>query len=316
MLADLKLDLRLLGRALRGTREKVGISLRTLSKDCGISPSQIVRIESGEFDCLLSSLVRIGAALGVRISDLIEVCVNPDYDLYQKALLAESATQLPAGLANEKHAAKAINGLVFGGAVILASLFRSSHPKKLAREFDYPSPAIADRFLAISESLEEKPPSLTARRWFLEKLQAKPEETLQYVYNFPSEQLVRTFLAVARRRGHRPDFLWWPMRGTSFLDYSAPGREEKGLTPVTDSGNSPAVLNEIKKLRARLNRVCEPRGSGKQKELAAFLGVSMPRISEWLAGRREPSGETALRMFAWVEDQEKTKRATVNKVKK
>ncbi len=40
---------------------------------------------------------------------------------------------------------------------------------------------------------------------------------------------------------------------------------------------------------------------GMKARLAADLGVPQPRVSEWLAGKYMPSGETALRLARWVE---------------
>jgi transcriptional regulator with XRE-family HTH domain len=35
-------------------------------------------------------------------------------------------------------------------------------------------------------------------------------------------------------------------------------------------------------------------------KLAGDLGVPQSRVSEWLSGKYEPSGESALRLFDWV----------------
>ena len=40
---------------------------------------------------------------------------------------------------------------------------------------------------------------------------------------------------------------------------------------------------------------------GMKARLAADLDVPQPRVSEWLAGKYEPSGQTALRLARWVE---------------
>ncbi len=76
------------------------------------------------------------------------------------------------------------------------------------------------------------------------------------------------------------------------------------LQAVTAYGNSEAVLPALPNLLARLNAVTEEHG--KKSELAAFLGATLPSVSVWLSGKREPGGDTALRMLEWVQAAEAT----------
>ena len=59
---------------------------------------------------------------------------------------------------------------------------------------------------------------------------------------------------------------------------------------------------ELDKLLKRLLAIFKQRG--KKAELADFLKVPRPRVSEWLSGAREPGGETTLRLLAWVQAEE------------
>ena len=83
-----------------------------------------------------------------------------------------------------------------------------------------------------------------------------------------------------------------------------PESSENPLTSVTPSGKSAAVTGELDSLIDRAKRACEPRGSGHRKRLAKFLGVPMPRISEWLSGAKTPAGPTTLRLLEWVTAEE------------
>jgi transcriptional regulator with XRE-family HTH domain len=56
-------------------------------------------------------------------------------------------------------------------------------------------------------------------------------------------------------------------------------------------------------LLRRLRDVVEERG--KKAELARFLGVPMPRVSEWLSGERYPRAEITLALLEWVQAEEK-----------
>jgi hypothetical protein len=65
--------------------------------------------------------------------------------------------------------------------------------------------------------------------------------------------------------------------------------------------------SEIDQLIRRLRALtAQP---GKRSELARFLGVPMPRISEWLSGVYEPGGEVTLLLLKWVESQERIKQS-------
>jgi hypothetical protein len=43
---------------------------------------------------------------------------------------------------------------------------------------------------------------------------------------------------------------------------------------------------------------------GKKAELARFLQVPAPRITEWIAGKYEPGAEVTLSMLEWVQAEE------------
>ncbi len=44
---------------------------------------------------------------------------------------------------------------------------------------------------------------------------------------------------------------------------------------------------------------------GKRTQLAEYLDVSPSRVSEWLAGKRQPGGEVTLAMQEWVTEAER-----------
>jgi transcriptional regulator with XRE-family HTH domain len=84
------------------------------------------------------------------------------------------------------------------------------------------------------------------------------------------------------------------------LGPDAPGKEM--LTHVSESANLSAMKSPLAHLRERLKRATAAKG--KKAELAHFLGVPRPCVSDWLSGKREPGGETTLRLLNWVERQE------------
>jgi transcriptional regulator with XRE-family HTH domain len=74
------------------------------------------------------------------------------------------------------------------------------------------------------------------------------------------------------------------------------------LTALTPQCNSSTVQTEIAKMIQRLKKATEQRGQ--KASLARFMNVEPPRVSEWLSGGKEPSGDTTLRLLRWVEQQE------------
>ncbi|MCZ7636246.1 MAG: hypothetical protein M5U12_09550 [Verrucomicrobia bacterium] len=81
-----------------------------------------------------------------------------------------------------------------------------------------------------------------------------------------------------------------------------PHLPNKFLPNITEVSNRKGVEAELDKLIARVRKSAS--APGKKAALADFLGVPRPRVSEWLAGRTAPGGETTLRLLHWVEQEE------------
>ena len=72
----------------------------------------------------------------------------------------------------------------------------------------------------------------------------------------------------------------------------------EALTGYREGGSSVPVQPILPVLIERLRRATAARG--RKTELAAWLGVSIQRVTDWLSARVEPSGETTLRLLLWV----------------
>jgi transcriptional regulator with XRE-family HTH domain len=81
--------------------------------------------------------------------------------------------------------------------------------------------------------------------------------------------------------------------------------EKNELTTTSEIRKVEDVKSEIEKLLARVRGLVSAKGM--KAKLAATLGVPQSRLSEWLGGTCEPSGETTLRLLKWVEQQERQK---------
>src|SRR5579872_7011258 len=69
------------GTLIKAARMRLGFSLRDLAAMSQVSPSQIVRLESGEFDCTALTMGRLFGALALHpqkaMGYCVEVCINP-----------------------------------------------------------------------------------------------------------------------------------------------------------------------------------------------------------------------------------------------
>lgn len=77
---------------------------------------------------------------------------------------------------------------------------------------------------------------------------------------------------------------------------------ESDLTTYANNGNNLPMQPIMPKLIERLKKATAERGS--KSKLATWLGVPPQSVTDWMAGRKEPSGETTLRLLAWVTAEE------------
>jgi transcriptional regulator with XRE-family HTH domain len=76
------------------------------------------------------------------------------------------------------------------------------------------------------------------------------------------------------------------------------------LTSKAEKLSSADMQPAMPKLLERLRRATEERG--RKVKLAAWMRVHPQCITDWLSGRKEPGGETTLRLLHWVQQQERS----------
>jgi transcriptional regulator with XRE-family HTH domain len=89
------------------------------------------------------------------------------------------------------------------------------------------------------------------------------------------------------------------------LPLSTSADQESLLTKVSIFGNNMGVKAKLPALIKRLNEATKERGA--KTQLAKFIGVPLPKISQWLSGEHEPGGETTLKLLYWVEQRDRQK---------
>ena len=70
---------------------------------------------------------------------------------------------------------------------------------------------------------------------------------------------------------------------------------------------TPVPLPTLKELLDQTRELV--RASGMKAVLATYLGVPQSRVSEWLGGKHEPSGEVALKLLKWVSEPDRKQNA-------
>lgn len=79
---------------------------------------------------------------------------------------------------------------------------------------------------------------------------------------------------------------------------------KEGVDTSSLKSNSSNMKSELERLIARVRSAAAMPGA--KKELAHWLQVAPARVSEWLAGKKEPGGNYTLRLLRWVELRERS----------
>jgi len=105
----------------------------------------------------------------------------------------------------------------------------------------------------------------------------------------------------------RLDGLFLAIKDTPFVDawpdcapflHEIENHREISLTKTSEKRKFEGVKTEMQKLLDRVRYMVS--GKGEKAKLAAYLEVPQSRLSEWLGGKCEPSGETTLKLLNWV----------------
>ena len=309
----------MLGACLRRARLHLGISTRGLAKAADLAPSQISRIESGKFDCMISSYVRICGALGLSFCDLLDRSVLIDYDIYRLAVTAQLHKCVPAGFEKDQGSLEAFTALAVGACIAFSSIIRSANPKRCAKELFYPAPDVESRFVEVAEEVEINPLSMTARVDLFNGLQSYPVTSLLEVFDFPKPEHVKAHLLRAHNSDSSGGGIWVP-RGLSehievwddlapFIKYQQslkkPDCEKQGMLDNSlklSDNNSVKILNEeIRSLPELIKKIQQlTKDRGLKSALAREMGVSRQAVAEWLSGDSKPSPEKVFELLKWV----------------
>jgi transcriptional regulator with XRE-family HTH domain len=150
---------RLVGEILRRARALIGMSIRDLASRSGVSTSQILRVESGEFDIMLSTLLKLARHLGVPAGLVLEQGAIPNQGFYAKLIGELGVTPLLNDIPREKrlppNSRTRLTLLCSQAALATACLIQSSNAPQLTKLIDFPLSAMATQFIGFAEILDK-----------------------------------------------------------------------------------------------------------------------------------------------------------------
>ena len=191
----------LIGETLRRARTSVGLSIRGLATKSGVSASHILRLESGEYDIRVSTLMKVAVCLGVPVGLALEQAIIISPGFYAKRLGEQGFPALKTLLNGDARARSRLIVFFAHCAVAVAHLLRSSNPQKIATTFSFPFPFSEleneiKRLAIVVDSL-----GLVDRLALMRELAEEPLELLTRE-NIFSEKVIKRFLKIARSREH------------------------------------------------------------------------------------------------------------------
>lgn len=148
----------LVGAVLRSARNFLNVSIRELAKVSGVSTSQILRIESGEFDAKVSTLLRICRHLGVPAGLVLEQGSLPNPGYYVQLIGQTGLGQVAVGLRPADFPRNAHSRLVIfcsRAAASFASLLESSNASRLVQLINFPLASMSAVFTDFAATIDQ-----------------------------------------------------------------------------------------------------------------------------------------------------------------
>ncbi len=169
-----------LGETLKRCRKFLDYSLRDLAKLSGVSASHILRIESGEYDFQVETLMKIAIHLGIPCGVLLEEGLAAKWLYYYEFVQSDSgvADLLPPKTKPISTVALQAVRFVAVECAVTAKLLWSSNPSMLAARYDYPCASLKEAFCKASVNIEQSH-GLADRAAMLQNLQKEPVAQLR-----------------------------------------------------------------------------------------------------------------------------------------
>ena len=140
-----KVNLSALGARMKEARESLRYSLRQLSQKCGISPSQLLRLESGKVDCSL------GLPVGALVEDVTAYGVEFPTEGFPEEVRALLAPKGKGGMASRRKRLDEFMRAHFHAA---RRLLTDSAPMGVIRDSDFTRGDTKVRYMVVAGMAE------------------------------------------------------------------------------------------------------------------------------------------------------------------
>ena len=266
------------------TRKHAGLIQEVLAELIGISRHQLASIETGRVTLLMDTALKISSLLKLNLKWLADGAGD-------RFRYLEIPEELKRDACKYADFYAGYNG-------VLKDFFDDDFESRLLSIIpsDLPStPEAISKFLSNPANVEEGKERLISnlKQIFQDSFQTMPKD-LQADFAIEIGRFIHKFKA-----DHRSEIK------TYLAELKLEETKRIHLLSYSENRNSLSVKTEMEKLLSRVRRLVS--GKGMKAKLAAEIDVLPPRLSEWLAGKYQPSGEVTLRLLHWVEQQERQK---------
>jgi transcriptional regulator with XRE-family HTH domain len=177
-----------IARVLKGARMAAGLSLREVADLSNVSPSHLLRIESGEFNYSTENFALVTQSLGLRAGDVIEAAMKFTFER-RRPLLKSLETVLKYPEIRHPEKFEEIVDQLWDLAV---RILWAANPLARAKERPYPTEALAEAFRKYAVFVEQL--SAEERRVTMAAFEERPIPKLQSLHLVPPDEQLPGFV--------------------------------------------------------------------------------------------------------------------------
>lgn len=291
------------------------MSVRELSKITGISPSHILRIESGEYDFTVTKFLVLAEVLCLPIASVLEPIL---FATRRPAEIGRSAQEDKEFKTLEGHEEDSALELLRIMVRVVVSMHVSSNPKALVDAIEIPFKEAKDRLTKYAAKFDTDADNVE-RIFFIHALAGRPYSKLHDLGLIDAE-MVKSYLAWAKANTFCSDDLKYKstsnspraqwLSGKSGFNASKdnPSQKQAGLDMRNRLDDDALVKAKVESLPELLDEVRKKVSKrGQKSALAVKLGVSRQAVDQWLSGDSKPSAELTFELLNWVKQPERQK---------
>jgi transcriptional regulator with XRE-family HTH domain len=320
--------LKIIGLLLNRARQNLRYSYRELGKIADVSPSQILRMESGEFDYSLTKFLRIAEALGLSVGIILEAAMyrmiprpefsefnNDEIEAFVKKLLGLDEIG-PDNIESLEDSAFFIRQLIRSLAEVVSALVLSSHIDGMCFYFNPAFAPLRDKIEGFAHLYSGSWNTHLERVALLKSLMQNPFLKLRSLGILDDKILGDYLLWCKKNPDLTPELIscsWAASHISMPVTTQESGENLQGESKSSKEGldksaamphdaDASMKINSLPKLIGKLKKLTKVRGQ--KAALAKKFNVSRQAVDQWLSGDAKPSAETTFALLNWAEERE------------